>query len=1117
MKTTGQAFISYARADGAEFAHELRGDLEKRHIPTWLDTYDIDPGKPFYEEIDRGLRQAKAILVILTPGAVMSQQVMAEWNSALNQLLPVIPLLVTSCNVPTRLSVLNWIDFREEYQAGFVKLRRRLDTIYETHLNWLQEQVARFEAAQATTNNPETYQPKIDDYRQAIKHWKKQFVVEKEKHVQTQARIEQVAQSGGYRKNMTDIFVGRNAQLNRLHRYLNQTLQGQSQTCFIKGEAGSGKTVLLKQFVRRAENEHEELIFVHGTCNIQTGVSDPYLPFRHILEQLIGSTTDQGMTGAMTDTNRNRLQQVLHTTGRALVETAPELIGSVIPGGGILAALGRMAAKEQGVLKKLGLEERAQQAAQNPLDVKTDQIMYQYTQFLRAIANEYPLIIALDDLQWADESSIGLFQELSSRLQDSPVMLVGLYRPNDVETDRRGKRHPLAAPLAEIKGKLGNIEIDLDKAREQEGREFVNAFLDTEPNELSEQFRQKLYERTGGQPLFTVELVRTMQENGDLIQNDSDVWVEADDLSWDEMPFTVETVIEERVERLEAELRELLTIASVEGQNFTAQVVARIQEADEKGIIRALSRKLQRRHKLVQELDATRINRTHIARFTFSHALFQKYLYETLGIAERRFLHEDVAEILEDLYADQTESIAAQLAQHYVAAGYAEKAVPYLRQAAERALRIGAFSEALEQAQQGLEMLKHESSENAGEEKARLLHLRGLVLYRLGQREDAISDFEQAIAISHELEMPELRVRPLLDLGNARRKSGKLEEALKYLEEALETAQQTNDKEAEVDSMRRFGITVGRIGNHDKEMSYIQQSYELAVDVDYALGQILGLNSLAIRERRFGKLKNAANQYREAIQIAEDIGNKHRLAMCQSNLGEVHSGMGKWQQAIKDFELALKIDKTTGRLSGQAYRYNGMGAMYYRQDENHKALAVYQQAYEIGKEIGETELLVQSLGGIGRIYLRQNKLGKAAGNLSRAIDFNFFLSLPRWLSLYAVTLARQSTNLLAKETALKCLPESKKHPEQYYSTHYPRGLAQATLAVLSTGDEQTSYLSQAIDSYRKALDICSAFGILAEQRMYFDELAVMDKENILAPIKEMLDEAYATAKQELDD
>src|SRR5690606_9665055 len=121
-------------------------------------------------------------------------------------------------------------------------------------------------------------------------------------------------------------------------------------------------------------------------------------------------------------------------------------------------------------------------------------------------------------------ASLGLLFRLVRRIGDLPILLVGIYRPNDVAAGRDGQRHPLEAMLSEVKRYLGDVIIDLDDARTASGRDFVDALLDREANRLDTSFRENLVSHTGGHPLFTIELLRDLQERGDLVRAEDGAW-----------------------------------------------------------------------------------------------------------------------------------------------------------------------------------------------------------------------------------------------------------------------------------------------------------------------------------------------------------------------------------------------------------------------------------------------------------------------------------------------------------------------------------------------------------------------------------------------------------------
>jgi predicted ATPase len=497
-------------------------------------------------------------------------------------------------------------------------------------------------------------------------------------------------------------FVAREHELAQLDGFLDLTLAGRGRVVFVIGEAGRGKTVLVQEFTRRAQVRQVDLIVAGGNCNAYTGLGDPYLPFREILGLLTGDVETRWAAKAIRRSHAQRLWAFMPHATEALMKTGPDLIDTFVPGPTLVTRTATAATGNVRRLVQLRELVARHEANQGPINLKQSDLFEQYAKVILALATGQPLLLALDDLQWADEGSINLLFHLGRRLQGSRVLIVGIYRPAEVALGREGKRHPLEPLVHEFQRQFGEILIDLSQAEE---RQFVNTFLDTEPNQLGPGFREAFYQHTRGHALFTVEMLRGLQERGDLVKDEQGRWVEGPALNWEILPARVEGVIGERMGRLPMRLQETLKIASVEGEVFTAEVVARVQGVDERLLIRGLSGELDQQHRLVRGQGNQRIDSRPLSHYRFRHILFQRYLYHGMDEAERIYLHEAVGYELERLYGEQTEAVAVELARHFEAAGLTAKAIHYLRQAGSRAVRLSAHEEALGHFNRGLALL----------------------------------------------------------------------------------------------------------------------------------------------------------------------------------------------------------------------------------------------------------------------------------------------------------------------------------------------------------------------------------------------------------------------------
>jgi hypothetical protein len=172
-----------------------------------------------------------------------------------------------------------------------------------------------------------------------------------------------------------------------------------------------------------------------------------------------------------------------------------------------------------------GLRDRAAAAAAARADLVQAQLSAQLTDLLHELSVHQPLVLLLDDLQWADSASVNLLFHISRCLPGSRMLITGAYRPAEVEataahTGTQGPtRHPLREVVLELQRHHGDRSVRLDAATEAERRGWIDALLDSEPNCLDADFRDVLFGRAGAHRLFTVELLRAMQDRGDLIQN----------------------------------------------------------------------------------------------------------------------------------------------------------------------------------------------------------------------------------------------------------------------------------------------------------------------------------------------------------------------------------------------------------------------------------------------------------------------------------------------------------------------------------------------------------------------------------------------------------------------
>jgi DNA-binding SARP family transcriptional activator len=484
----------------------------------------------------------------------------------------------------------------------------------------------------------------------------------------------------------SSLLVAREHELAILTGWLTQALEGQGRVALVTGEAGSGKTALLEEFGRRAMSAQRDLLVALGRCSALAGAGDAYQPFRECLRTLAGDPEV-----VPSSEHARRLRASLPLVLETLTQQGPDLVRLLAPDPAWLDRARAGAPRSAAWLARL-------EALVRPPDGPTAAgfgqaaLCEQVARVLRAVAQRYPLLLLLDDLQFADAPSLDMLFHLGRHLRDSRILILAAFRPTDPDLFPATGQHPLARAADEFQRQWGDIHLDLGRI---EGRCFVDAYLDSWPNRLESSFRRDLAQHTGGNALFTVELVQTMQERGDLLRDGQGYWIEGPGLAWEHLPPRVEGAIAQRVGQLTAAQRDLLQVASVEGEEFHADVLAHVLSLSPRAAIADLSGALGRQAHIVTPGALVDVGGRRLARYRFRHGMFQRYIYEHLDAATRVHLHGAVGAALEALYGQQTEQLAGRLARHYEAAGRARIAARYLLKAGDQAGRVAAFPESV--------------------------------------------------------------------------------------------------------------------------------------------------------------------------------------------------------------------------------------------------------------------------------------------------------------------------------------------------------------------------------------------------------------------------------------
>jgi len=442
--------------------------------------------------------------------------------------------------------------------------------------------------------------------------------------------------------------VGRSRELGLGREALEALRAGRGGVLVVAGDAGIGKTRLLNELRELAEREGSS--WLEGRC-VSYGESLPYWPFRDLLRgEWIGAGGEEPELRVRVGLRR-RLEQLFD---RKAQELYPYL------GGLLEVVLEREAAA------------RTSELSPEALQWRTFEVV---GQLFARLSEDAPLVLALEDVHWADPTSVQLLEQLLSLAEEAPVLLVLSLRPE--------RDHPSWGLREHAGREFPHLlrEIDLGPLGDADG-ELLAALV--APATLPAELERRVLEAADGNPFFLEELVRSLADVGALVRTD-DGW-RFDHSVEVEVPPTVEKAILARLDRLSAPARDLVTAASALGRTFALPLL--------EGVVGEVP--ADSLHEL-QRLGLVRQSRRWPQpEYRFRHALIQETAYRTLLAEQRTQLHRRAAEWLEERYSERDAEGLGLLAYHWLRAEDEEKAADYLLRAGDKARLEYALDEAIE-------------------------------------------------------------------------------------------------------------------------------------------------------------------------------------------------------------------------------------------------------------------------------------------------------------------------------------------------------------------------------------------------------------------------------------
>ncbi|UCC72149.1 MAG: AAA family ATPase [Gemmatimonadota bacterium] len=721
------------------------------------------------------------------------------------------------------------------------------------------------------------------------------------------------------------VFVGRTRELEQLESRLDRALAGKGGVVFITGEAGAGKSSLSERFLADVAGRAPAARVITASCSEQYGAGEPYQPFVEAFRDLVsGDGRESGKKGF-----------------RELArELAPYWVAAIPVAGEVIAATMLTAAEIKETLGGMSVAAPPSEEA----------LFFQYTELFFAAAGEQPMVLFIDDLHWADRASVSLLAHLARKVSDKPVLIVGTYRPADVEVSQ----HPIKQAKLELERYGVGEELALEPLDTVSLAELVRGELG---GPATPELMHLLERRAGTNPLFFSELLSWMVEQGVARERHGE-WGLAESAEEVEVPRSVESVIEKRLIRLDEDLYRALEYASVEGDEFDSTLLAGSLGMDELELEELIDAAV-RSHRLVRfsgTRDLPTGDQTSV--YEFSHTLIQDVLHRNIHGKRRILLHRKIAELLEEIYEADTESVAHKLALHYDEGRIPERACQYAMQAAERASRVYAHWDAIALLERALrntqtDECRIEVLERLGEENE-----------RVGRYTQALQQFNQALdAVGSEAEqIRAVRLRRKRVQVERLHGSRSADELLGELESLAERARALGERAELCEILWCHSVLPGSAVDAEREALEIAAGTGepgLVARAHYLLAQSLAVG---------GNPVEAISHARGALDSYAEYGGDIELARCHNTLGIAHVLLGDYQQAVEHFDAAATIFDRAGEPGGEAIVRNNLGPLLTQMGDWDGAEENLEEAVRLCLRTDATALLRHPLENLARLH-----------------------------------------------------------------------------------------------------------------------------------------------------
>ncbi len=819
--------------------------------------------------------------------------------------------------------------------------------------------------------------------------------------------------------------IGRDAELKELEAYLEEAAEGRGNTIFISGEAGIGKTRLVNEFGEIARSRGFQVLTGYSMYESLS----PYMPFYDALRSggldflfeeesprveafyLItkGGKLIKEVLREETDLNPDIFTSMLTVVSNFVSDSLAKLSGEqreealrglsygehniLIEAGEFTNLVVILKGKENeflvedmrevlsgvkntygDVLKDWDGDEGKLEEIEKPMlslirSGKYDGVYYgkedpkarrnllfdNVCLGLIRQASSMPILLCLEDMHWADPSSMALVHYVARNARDHGVLILGTYRPEDV-AGTEGKGHPLVDTMQRMDREDLHRELRLNRLSEEDTNVLLSAML--ENTDFGDDFTARVFKETEGNPLFTIQLVKYMVDEG-LIVQENGRWNLVGNLAELDIPSKIFTIISRRLAHVDRENRRILDCASVVGDIFASAVLSAALDMPRIDLLEQL-RTLEKDYRLI---------RSYEGKYVFDHAKIREVLYGEMPDELRLEYHSSIAGSLESLNEDNLEQVVEDLAHHYYCCKSKDKALVYLRRAAEKAKKEYSNEEAIGFYGKALEL------EDDRKRRIDILETIGDINRTLGKYDQSMESYEKALELA---ETKEEISRLKSKTGIIFERKGELERSLIVCEEAWELVKDEESIE-EQQALHSIGVTLFSNGEYDRAGEYHERALAIARRIGNKKGMSAALNSLGNVCCTRSEFDKALEYYDRSLSIDEEMGDRQGVGNTLINMGIANGGKSEFETSIDCLERGMEAMVKTGDQKGIAVCLTNRGNILWNMGKLNEALNSYERAVERFEKIGDQQYKASAFRGMGRVYT-------TTGDYERAIE-----------------------------------------------------------------------------------------------------------------------------------